>query len=305
MKIYSISAPTVQNSLTFESGKKSQKYRENADTQGYYSNNVSNSAIRNALKGAILIPAAALTMASCDRDVEVYDSCGPTIIWINKPNKPDVPPTKDTLYTGHIYNLDKVSVPVRDSEGNKISAITVPAAQAYIPRTLADAPVKDVINSMFNVLGVAPEDIAPAEGKNHAVVDNLPLQMIYSNPNRKTVTALKFDGFNSSEKSFAFDAIEYKGTGSLKSSTHYDCTYLDGKSLFVEKYDNFAPEGNSKTEILQIDGNSVKRFANVGNNQYSLANTYTKGDMPQSIFIDSENSSSEITDIKVKSSSLN
>ncbi len=304
MKIYAVSTPAVQKAPAFEANKKSKKVREDNFEQPYANNRVSNSALRNALKGAILIPTAALTMASCDKDVEIYDTCGPTIIWVNKPNKPTVPPTKDTLYTGHIYNLEKVSVPVRDSEGNKINSITIPAAQAYIPRKLADSPVKDVMNSMFNRLGIITEDVAPAEGKNQAVVDNLPLQMIYSNPKTKTVTALNFDGFNSSDKSFAFDAIEYKNTGSIKSSTHYDFTYLDGKSLFVEKYDNFAPDAGRKTEILQIDGSSVQRLINIGENKYSPANTYTKGDLPQSIFIDSENSSSEITDIKVKSSSL-
>jgi len=303
MKIYAISTPSVKNSVNFESNKKSKKNNEIVEYSNYNSE-VSNSAMNKALKAMVLIPVTALTLSSCGKDdVEVIDSCR-TIIEVNKPNKPDVPAIKDTLYMGHIYNLDKVSAPIRNSDGEKISSVTIPAAQAYIPINLAESPVTNTLNRMIDVLGITPDTVEPAEGKKKAKVEDLPLQMIYSNPDKQTATAIKFNGFKSSETSFSYDAVQYGKSNSIKSSTHYDLTYIDNNTLFVEKYDNFNPEKETQNEVLKINNDKIERLVNIGGNNYALANTYSKGDGIQSIFVDSENSSSEITDVKIKSSSL-
>ncbi len=297
MRINAISNTGITN-INFEGRKKKvgNTPQEHVCNQNCYE--CSGDSLRKALKAMVLIPVLASPLASCD---EYYpqEDCDPIIIF-NPTEKPEVPETKDTLYTGHVYNLPKVKIACKNLNGENLDSVTIPNVQAYIPSRLIDAPINTALNNFISVLNLKTSDIDPAEGKSKAKVDNLPLQFIYANPSRQSVSSIKLDGFKSTDKCLAYDEMEYNSNGNIKSSVHYDVIYVNNNTLVVEKYDNFNPTNGVKKELLQLDGDKVNRFVNIRNNEYVSGGTITKGDSRTTLFLNSEDINSKIEDIKVR-----
>lgn len=165
MKINAISnaEPQVQN---FTSRRYSNE-NQNIDNQEKYVP-LSDHRVRNTLRALALTPLFMVPVInSCDNGTKITEDGESIVIIFQEPDKCNcsVPIASDTLYHGHVYDLNMFKQPLVDSLGNTTGSVIIPPTKAFIPLSLDGNAVQPVMEKMFKFLGVKSEGVEPFAGK--------------------------------------------------------------------------------------------------------------------------------------------
>lgn len=247
----------------------------NDNNRSPYNNSVSNRAMRNAAKAAVIglfmVPVSAPMMTSCDADAYAE-------AWANAE-------AKDSC--GHHCVHDKDTITIRDT----ITQIIENTDTIYIKKCF-DSPVIDALRDFFKA-----NDIDLGE-------ERIPLSITWVD--EKNVPSYKkqlFDGRGSSYDELSYDVTNTPWddeTGSFvigKGDTYENIRYsLSGDNLVMMRYIPRNPNKKPQNRGDWMYSNSAVYDINTGKkvvDRYTLnddgttdyAGKFTPGDMPKSIFV--------------------
>lgn len=148
-----------------------------------------------------------------------------------------------------------------------------------------------------------PKELNHSPEKEKAFSEGLPLQLVFSNSANQKVSNIRLDGFNSSLSTFVYNSTEYNKNGLPYGDYHYELTYSDDNTLFVEKSDNVYPEKPVEKYMYRLENNKLNKYKQLSGDEYQLIGNFAP-DSKNSVFFDSDNKSSLINNITLRESSL-